>query len=53
MATFNISDLEYILTQIQMAETNQPPANPHWRLAYERWQGRRTTVWLAGVVRLG
>ena len=29
MVTFNTSDLEYILSQIQMAENNQPPVNPH------------------------
>ncbi len=29
MADFNVSDLEYILTQIKMAETGQAPDSPH------------------------
>jgi VCBS repeat-containing protein len=29
MANFNTTDLEYILTQIKMAETNTPPVSPH------------------------
>src|SRR6185312_14964647 len=29
MVTFNRTDLEFILTQIQMAEAGQPPVNPH------------------------
>ena len=29
MVTFNISDLQFILEQIQMAEAGQPPVNPH------------------------
>jgi Ca2+-binding RTX toxin-like protein len=29
MVTFNRSDLEFVLTQIQQAEAGQPPVNPH------------------------
>jgi hypothetical protein len=29
MVAFNRTDLEYVLTQIQMAEAGQPPVNPH------------------------
>ena len=29
MADFNVSDLEFILTQIKMAETGQAPDSPH------------------------
>jgi VCBS repeat-containing protein len=29
MATFNVTDLEFILTQIKMAETGTPPLSPH------------------------
>src|SRR5258706_15227404 len=29
MVTFNKTDLEFVLTQIEMAEAGQPPVNPH------------------------
>ena len=44
MANFNVNDLEFILTQIKMAENNQPPVNPHLAFGLRKVAGLDNSV---------
>src|SRR5262245_23470693 len=44
MVTFNKTDLEFILTQIKMAEAGQPPVNPHLPFGLREVAGTNNSV---------
>jgi Ca2+-binding RTX toxin-like protein len=44
MATFNKGDLQFILTQIRMAENGQPPVNPHLAFGLRQVDGQHNNA---------